>query len=44
MKFATILDDKVAGCSNGAIRGRASITMGGSDVKQERERDSLSQC
>lgn len=44
-KLATILDDKVksAPIINGAIRGgRASITMGGSDVsQQERERDEL---
>jgi len=44
-KLATILDDKVksAPIINGAIRGgRASITMGGSDVlRQEREREEL---
>jgi preprotein translocase subunit SecD len=44
-KLATILDDKVksAPIINGAIRGgRASITMGGNDVKrQEKERDEL---
>ncbi len=44
-KLSTILDDKVksAPIINGAIRGgRASITMGGSDVgTQERERDEL---
>ena len=44
-KLATILDDKVksAPIINGAIRGgRASITMGGSDVsRQESERDEL---
>lgn len=44
-KLATILDDKVksAPIINGAIRGgRASITMGGSDVlRQEHEREEL---
>jgi preprotein translocase subunit SecD len=44
-KLATILDDRVksAPIINGAIRGgRASITMGGSDVRrQEHERDGL---
>lgn len=44
-KLATILDDKVksAPIINGAIRGgRASITMGGSDVKRmEKERNEL---
>ncbi|MGE0397326.1 MAG: protein translocase subunit SecD [Kofleriaceae bacterium] len=44
-KLATILDDKVksAPIINGAIRGgRASITMGGSDIdRQEHERDEL---
>jgi preprotein translocase subunit SecD len=44
-KLATILDDKVksAPIINGAIRGgRASITMGGADVRrQEAERDEL---
>ena len=44
-KLATILDERVksAPIINGAIRGgRASITMGGSDVsRQEKERDEL---
>jgi preprotein translocase subunit SecD len=43
-KLATILDDKIrsAPIINGAIRGRATITMGGSDiVRQERDREEL---